>query len=151
MFLLYIEAQNWTKHASYSLISDEQKGKITSFVLLAAPCLTKPRMLLALLDTRAHYWLMFHLFSIRAPGPSLPSCFSAECPQHVLVFFPGVAPSQGQDFAFLLDELHEVPVRPFLQIAEVSLEGSMTHWRTHHSSQFCIICKVVENALCPSS
>jgi len=41
---------------------------------------------------------------------------------------PRVVPTQGQDFALALVELHEAPVSPFLQPLEVSLDVSSTNW-----------------------
>lgn len=51
-------------------------------------------------------------------------------PQHVVVH--GVVPLQGQDFAVLLVELHEVPIGPFFQLEKVSLDGSTTPWSISH-------------------
>lgn len=53
------------------------------------------------------------------PDPFLPSCFPSGQPQHVLA--DGPAPSQGQDFAPPLAELHEVLVSPFIQLVETIL------------------------------
>ncbi|KAK4832374.1 hypothetical protein QYF61_022229 [Mycteria americana] len=66
---------------------------------------------------------------------------------HILV--PGVVPPQEeQDFALLLVELHEIPVSPFLQPVKVPLDGSTTFWPISHSSQFCVISKLVKDELC---
>jgi len=46
-------------------------------------------------------------------------------------------------------ELHDVPVSPFLQPVQVSLDSSTTLWRISHSSHFCINRKLAEVALCP--
>jgi len=51
-----------------------------------------------------------------------------------------------QDFAFTVVELQEVPVRPFLQ----PVNGGTTIWCISHSPQFCNICKLPEDVLCPS-
>lgn len=131
-----------------AVVSPVLSGKITSIDLLAALCLTQLRMPLAFLDTKAHCWLMFHLISVRAPRSFPAKLLSSWVP-------PACLGTSSQElllpnFAFHLVELHEVPVRPFLQTAKVSLEV-YTHWCTHHPSQFCIICTVVENALCPLS
>lgn len=56
---------------------------------------------------------------------------------------------QLQGFALFLDELHKVPVSPFLQPVEVPLEGSMTLWCIIHSLQVCVISKFTEGAPCP--
>jgi len=52
-----------------------------------------------------------------------PRSFSAKLlsSQHELV--PGTVPPQGQDFAPLLVELHEVPLRPICQPVRVPLSG----------------------------
>ena len=47
-------------------------------------------------------------------------------------------------------EHDDVPVSPFLQPVKVSLNGSTSVWCVIHSSQFCIICKHTESALCPT-
>ncbi|KAK4816773.1 hypothetical protein QYF61_022771 [Mycteria americana] len=54
-----------------------------------------------------------------------------------------------QDGALPLVELHEVPVRPFLQPAQVPLDGSMILWCISYFAQFCVISKLAEGTLCP--
>lgn len=68
-------------------------------------------------------------------------------PQYVLLH--GVVPSQVQDFAVLLVELHEVLISPFLQPVEVYLYGSMTLWHSNHSSQFSVIFRLAAGRVCP--
>ena len=40
-------------------------------------------------------------------------------------------------------------VGPIVQPVEVPVKGSATIWFTNHSFQFCIICRLAEDALCP--
>lgn len=54
------------------------------------------------------------------------SAFQTASPQYVLVHV--AAPPLVQDFALLFVELHGDPVSPFLQLVEVSLDGSVTLW-----------------------
>ena len=82
-----------------------------------------PRIPLAFLATRAHCWPMGNLLST-----STPRSFSAELPpagqpQPVLVHW-GCHPPQVQDPTLAFVELHEVPLCPALQPAQVSLNGS---------------------------
>lgn len=70
---LYWGAQNWIQYSRWGLIRAEKRGRITSLELLATLLLMHPRMPLAFLVTRAHYWVMDSLSSIRTPRS-----FSAE-------------------------------------------------------------------------
>ncbi|KAK4826730.1 hypothetical protein QYF61_010983 [Mycteria americana] len=72
--------------------------------------------------------------------------FQLGVPQHILEH--GIVPPQVQDFALSLDELHEVPVSPFLQPVQVPLDVSTTLWCVSHSSQLCAISILAEDALC---
>jgi len=54
-----------------------------------------------------------------------------------------------QDFSFLLVELHEVPVNPFLQPVAVLLDGGTTFWCISHSPQFDVIIKLAKGTLYP--
>lgn len=54
-----------------------------------------------------------------------------------------------QDFAFPLDEPHEVPLCPVLLPAKIHLICSTSVWYITHSSELCIICNTAE-LLCPS-
>ncbi|KAK4831590.1 hypothetical protein QYF61_018350 [Mycteria americana] len=85
-------------------------------------------------------------------GPQIlfyQAAFQLGGPQCLLV--PGVIPSQVSDLALLLIELHEVLASPFLQPVKVPLDASTTLWCISHSSQFCVISKLAEGTLCPSS
>lgn len=61
---------------------------------------------------------------------------------------PGGVLPQVQDFALLLVDRHEVPVSSFLQPVGVPLDGSKIFWCIGHSSQFGVIIKLAEAALC---
>lgn len=60
-------------------------------------------------------------------------------------------PSQMQDFVFAFVELHDIPVRPFLQPVKVPLNSSPALQCADCSPQFGVICTLVENAVCPIS
>lgn len=62
---------------------------------------------------------------------------------------PEVIPPQDQGLPFLSVELKEVPVSPFLHPVELPLDGDTALWHISYSSQFCVICKLVEGTLCP--
>jgi len=68
------------------------------------------------------------------------------CPKPVLVH--GVVPPQVQDPALALVEL-QVLLCLALQPVQVTLNGSTACWCIHCSSQFCVISKLAEGALCP--
>jgi len=79
-----------------------------------------PRIPLAFLATRAHYWLMVNLSFTRTPRSlSTELLSSRSAPKPVLV--PGVVLPQVQDPALALVELHQVPLCPTLQPVQVSL------------------------------
>lgn len=66
-------------------------------------------------------------------------------PQHVLV--PGVVPPEVQNYQLPL-ELHDVPVRPFLQTIYIPLDNSTILWCVCFFSQFCIIWSLADGKLC---
>lgn len=80
-------------------------------------------------------------------GEGSSPAFQLSSPQYILVH--GVVTLQVQDFALLFVELHQFPVSPLLQSAEVLLDGNMTFWHISDSSQFCVIGKLAEVTLCP--
>ena len=93
-------------------------------------------------------WLVVCLLSTRRPpGPSLKSSCPASQPPACIG--AGIIPPLIQEFTFHLVELLEVPVNPFVQPAEVPLDGSTTLWCISHFSQFCIISELAEGMLCP--
>jgi len=47
-------------------------------------------------------------------------------------------------------ELYKVPVRPFLSLAEVCLDGRTNIWCVNHSFQLIFTYKLAEVAVCPS-
>jgi len=67
------------------------------------------------------------------------------CPKPVLVH--EVVLPQVQDPALALVDLHQVPLCSTLQPVQVSLNGSTAFWCIHHSSQFCVTCKLAEGTL----
>lgn len=54
---------------------------------------------------------------------------------------PGVVLPQLQDFALPLADLHEFPVKPFLQPLQVPLDGSKTVWCISPTSKIGLIRK----------
>lgn len=128
--------QQRRKHPRYvsSVLSG---GKRSPLPLLSVLCLMQLRMPAVIFAMRAHCWLTFNLVSIRTPkGLLCTAAFQLGSSQLVVV--PGVVPSQGQDFALPLVELHEGPVGPFLQPVQVPLDISTTLWPISHSSQVCL-------------
>lgn len=63
----------------------------------------------------------------------------------------GVITSQGQDFTPAFVELHVIPVSQFLQPVEVTLDDSKTFWCISHFLEFCVICRLAEGTLYPST
>lgn len=59
-------------------------------------------------------------------------------------------PSWVHNVTFPFIEFHEIPVGQFLQPIKVPLNGTITIWCIHHSSQFCATCELAEAALCPA-
>lgn len=54
---------------------------------------------------------------------------------------PGVVLPQLQNSALPLVDLHEAPVKPFLQSVQVPLDGSLTLWCISPSSKTSLISK----------
>ena len=75
------------------------------------------------------------------------AAFQLVSPQQVLMYRNTSA--QAQDFAICFHELYEVPLCPFLQPADILLTDRAPIWDISHASQFCIIFKLAEGALCP--
>ncbi|GAB0193852.1 mitochondrial enolase superfamily member 1 [Grus japonensis] len=149
MSLLYWGAQNWTQLSRCGLTSAEQMERITSLNLLAMLCLIQPRIPL---DCRLCHrdTLLAHVqLAIHQDPQILCSKVAFQLVSHHHVLMPGVVPPQVQDFAFVLVELHEVPVGSFLQPLEVALDGSMILWFINDTCQCCVISKIAEGALCP--
>lgn len=79
------------------------------------------------------------------PGPFLLNCFPVWWPLTCTDAFPLV-----QGFALLFGKLRKAPVSPIL-LPDVPLDGSTTLWSVSHSCQFCVICKLLQVTLFPSS
>jgi len=60
----------------------------------------------------------------------------------------GIMPAQVQDFPLSFTEFHEIPLSSFLQPAEAPPHGSVIIWCINYTPQFCVICTIVEGALC---
>jgi len=71
------------------------------------------------------------------PSGQLPVCTGA---------WGHSSPAAGLGIPFV--ELYEFSVGPFLQPVKVLLNGSTSIWSINHSSQLCIVCKLVEGVLC---
>lgn len=93
----------------------------------------QPKMLLVFFATRAACWLIFHLSTHQDPqvlaSQAVSPLLVLMSPDHRYIC------PQVQDIAF---PLLEIPVSPFLQPAEVPLNGGTTPPNTH---TFFIICK----------
>ena len=70
-------------------------------------------------------------------------------PTKLLASLLPLACPHAWDLVFLFVELYEALVSPFLQPLEIPLIVIMPTWCISHSSQFSIICKLAEGALCP--
>lgn len=65
----------------------------------------------------------------------------------------GAAPTQVQDFKIPLVEHHDVPISPFLQPAQMPLDGNTALWASQPLFPVCVISKLAESTLlrvCPS-
>lgn len=62
----------------------------------------------------------------------------------------GAVPPQGQDWTFPFMQLREIPVSLVLQRVKVPLNGGTVIWSSNLSSQLYSICKLAEDALCPT-
>lgn len=96
------------------------------------------------------HWLTFNqLFTrtSRASSAILPSSWSM--PNWHVPVCTGMwgYSSQGQDFAF--DELHEVPIGPFLQPVKAHLYGRKSNWCIKYHFQFWISCRSVKGMSYP--
>lgn len=112
-------------------------GKRSPPPLLAVLCLMQLRMPVATFAMRAHCWLTFNLVSITTPKSFLcKAAFHLGSSQLVLVPWGCSSPRTGLCTSTLV-EVHEGPVGPFLQPAQVPLDSSMTLWPISHSSQVC--------------
>ncbi|KAK4818202.1 hypothetical protein QYF61_008586 [Mycteria americana] len=67
-------------------------------------------------------------------------------PQPILK--PRITPTQGQDPALGLVEPHEVRTGPLLQLVQVPLDGIPSFWCLNCTTQFGVVCKLAEGALC---
>ncbi|TRZ16552.1 hypothetical protein HGM15179_010605 [Zosterops borbonicus] len=63
--------------------------------------------------------------------------FHPDCIQPVLVH--GIIPADVQELVFVIVEINNVLVRPFLGPVEVCVNGNMPIWCINCSSQFCVI------------
>lgn len=108
-----------------------------------------------LLQWRWHCWLGISSSYIRTsrpfsahtsepPGPSEPSGWSSWSTPSLYWCSGLILYSYTSQFLFI--EVHEIPTCPFLQAVKVPLDGHTTFWCIFHSSQICLIFKVV---ICP--
>lgn len=114
---------------------------ITCLDLLVMLCLMQPKMLLAFSAARAYCWLTFNLSCTRTLVLFCKAVFQLGDPQHVLVH--RVLPPRCR----LIEP--ELPVSPFLQSVQVSLDDSMTLWSISCSPQFCVTSKLAEDTFYP--
>ena len=83
----------------------------------------QPKVLLVFFVACSHCWLMSNKVSTRTgQGLFCRVVYQLVSPQPILVL--GVIPSQVQDSALPIVDLHEHPVGPFLQPAKVPLNSS---------------------------
>ena len=135
MSVLYWGAQNKDQVLQMGLVSAEQRGRTTSFDMLAILLLMQPKMALPFFCCKGTYQVLL-----------CQAAFQPSSLQPVLVC--GFFPPQGQDFACCF-ELHEVPVGLLPQPVEVPLNSSTPVWSVSHSSRFRIICRLAEGVFSP--
>lgn len=124
----------------------EKREKITSLILLAMLCLMQSRSLLTI-AVKVHCWFMFIFLPTRTPRMLLcRSDFQLVSSQHVLVH--RVTCPEMKDFEFRLPELHEGFLYTIFHPSLRSLHTTI--WYTSNSSQFYMVCKLVESAVCSS-
>lgn len=84
----------------------------------------QPRMTFALSEARAHagFWSTWCL--LEPPGLFYQTAIQLGTPQQTLIY--GVVPLQVQNFAFLLADLHEVPMSLFPHTVKVAVCRSTT-------------------------
>ena len=107
------------QYSSYGLTKAWERGSTTSLDLLAMLLVMQPRTRLAFWAASAHGQLMSHLSPTSTPKSFFTRLLSI--PHSVLKL--GIAPTQVQDLALGLVELHEVHMGPLLQPVKVSLDG----------------------------
>ncbi|KAK4818126.1 hypothetical protein QYF61_006213 [Mycteria americana] len=93
----------------------------------------------------AHVQLFIHQY------PQVLLCRAALnhiIPQPVLIL--GVAPTQLQDPALGLVDLHEGHTGPLLELVQVPLDGILSLRCVNHTTQLGVICKLAEGALNPA-
>lgn len=101
--------------------------------------LVQPRLLLAAFAARGHCWLMPSLHPPTSPSPSQQSCFPSQLRPCCAIAGSYSAP--GQNLAFVLAELQEVPLCPLLRPIYLPLEGTSALKRTNWLTQCDGICK----------
>lgn len=139
MSVLYWRPQNWIQNPRCDHTTAQQRGKITSFNLLALPFALQPKVgswehclhMLNLLSSRSDISFSTYLLS-RWSAPSLFWCMV-------------------QNLVSPLVKLTEFLVGPFLQPVKMPLSSSRPICRpsscTNYSSVFCIVCRLAEGAL----
>ncbi|KAK4811117.1 hypothetical protein QYF61_019748 [Mycteria americana] len=141
--------QNWTQYSRWGLTTVEWRGRITSLNLLATLHLYAAQDAIGFLGCKrtlpAHVLFFIHqypqvLLCRAAPNPFIP--------QPVLIL--EVAPSQEQDLAFGLVELHEVCMGPPPKPVKVPLDGIPSLRHVNHTTQLGVIHKLAEGAFNPT-
>lgn len=103
----------------------EQRGSITSLSVLVILCLMQLCMSLAFFMASECCWFML----ILGHHQYILNIFhTATLHLGILqdVMVPGIFPPQVQDFTLSLVELLEIPFSSFLQLMDISLDGSIT-------------------------
>lgn len=111
-----------------------REGKF--FYLLAILNTKHPRILLFILAAKGI--LLVHVSFVVHQHPQVLSGKTGCCKHSWSCSSPGTA-------TVPLTELCSIPVCPFLQLAQVPLDGSLTLWCINTSFQFCVICKLADS------
>lgn len=104
-----------------------------------------PRMQLAFFAVRICCWLMLSLLSMKTPSFFQQNCSTARLSQVYIVSRDFL--SKMQDLAFFLVEFHRIPVGPFIQPFQDTLDGSTALKHVSCSLRFSVICRTEETAL----
>ncbi|KAK4830147.1 hypothetical protein QYF61_008635 [Mycteria americana] len=121
--------------------------------------ISKRRIRLAFWAASAHCWVMLSFSSTNIPKSFSSGLLSIHSPPsfglprprcRTFVFVLWIAPTQVQDLALGLAELHEVHTGPPLKPVTVTLDGIPSLQCVDHTTQLGVIGKLAEGALKPT-
>lgn len=144
--LWYWGAQIWTEH---SPCGSPVLNRGISLDLPVTFFLVQSKMLLTLFAMWVHCCVIGNWRSTKAPWILFCKAdYQLVIPQPVLMH--GVIPLHMQDFALPFIECHEGLIGLFIQTVKIPLNSTTPTCCIGHHSQFYIICRPAEGALCLS-